>query len=170
MTAVEIEIDGQHNECLQFRPLQRSIRGRFDMNRVGEPNAKTKGATEWPVPIPSQRLGVNPDGTGYVLEPLHDAECEALLERIKSKGMSVEPAVQEFEGIDVPTWLFWLKRAVESGLAKVVKGKLPDTIDGTPRKDFINAPPQPSNTDKLTAALEAQTAAFNKLIEALSNK
>ena len=40
METIQIEIDGKHNENLHFRPLQRTIRGRFDFNRIGEPMAK----------------------------------------------------------------------------------------------------------------------------------
>lgn len=172
MQAIEIEVDGPHNENLRFRPLQRRIRGRFDIQRVGEPLAKLK-AHEWPTPIPAQRLGITADGDGYLLEPLHDAEYAALREKIGKGGKRLEPPVQEFESIHLPSWLYWMRRAVESGLARVVKGKLPDKIDGEPRKDFINAPPDPSATDKLTKTLEAQTNAFNRLaaaIEKLASK
>ncbi len=167
--AVEIAINGQHNEALHFRPLQRSIRGRFDFMRIGEPMAKVK-ATEWPTPIPSQRLGIEPDGTGYVVEPLHDEEFAPIKEKIEKLGMKLEPALQTFKGIDLPTWLFWIKQAVESGIAKVVSGKLPDKIDGKPRKTFIVNEPEPSATDKLTAAIEKQSAMFAKLLDRLGER
>lgn len=167
MKALEIEIDGQHNENLHFRPLQRSIRGRFDFNRVAEPMARLK-AGDWPTPIPSQRLGVDREGVGYLVEPLHDDKHAATREKIKKRGMELEPKLQVFENIDLPTWYFWLKRAVESGIAKIVSGKLPDRIDGEPRKNFILNEPEQSATDKLTAAIEKQTAMFAKLLEKLA--
>ena len=73
MKAIEIEIDGPCNERLHFRPLQKSIRGRFDMMRIGEPMAKVK-AQEWPTAIASQRLGIGPDGAGYDMEPVRGDE------------------------------------------------------------------------------------------------
>ena len=169
MKALELEIDGQHNENLHFRPLQRSIRGRFDFNRVAEPMARLKAAN-WPSPIPSQRLGIDADGVGFVVEPLHDDEHAATREKIEARGMKLEPKLQTFESIDLPTWLFWLKRAVESGIAKIVSGKLPDKIDGVARKNFILNEPEQSAADKLTAAIEKQTAMFEKLLDRLGEK
>lgn len=167
--AIEIEIDGIHNENLQFRPLQRSIRGRFDFLRISEPMSKMK-ANDWPVPIPSQKLGIDPDGNGYLLEPLHDPEHAPIKEKIEAQAMKLEPAIQTFEGIHLPSWLFWIQRAVESGLAKVVSGKLPEKIEGEPRKNFILAPPEKSTTDKLTEAISLQNELFEKLLAKLSEK
>jgi len=48
---IEIEVDGNRNECLHFRPLQRSIRGRLDLMRIGEPMSKML-TTDYPDPIP----------------------------------------------------------------------------------------------------------------------
>ena len=127
-------------------------------------------AHEWPVPIPSQRLGIDPDGNGYIREPLHDGEFAPIKEKIEKMGMKLEPAVQEFPAIDLPTWLFWMQRAVESGLAKVVGGKLPDHIEGKPKMNFVLNEPPTSATDKLTAAIERQTTMFAKLLERLGEK
>jgi len=166
MKTLEVKIDGSHNEHLYFRPLQRSIRGRFDLNRIAEPMARLKSA-KLPEPIPSQRLGIEPDGTGYVTEPLHEAKYAPIKEKILKAGMQLEPALQTFDDIDRASWLFWIKRAVESGLAKVVAGKLPDKIDGKPKMNFIVNEPGPSSTDRLTAAIQEQTALFRKLLERL---
>ena len=167
MQALEIEIDGPRNEALLFAPLQRSIRGRCDLMRLGAPECILE-AQKWPGPIPSQKLGIDPDGNGYLEEPLHAPEFSPHRERIEKKmGMKLEPAVQEFPGIHLPSWLFWIKRAVESGIAKVTKGKLPDVIDGKPRLNYVLAEPEATNTDKLTAALQQQTAAFNRLSDVI---
>jgi len=165
LTAVEIEIDGPQNEALYFPPLKRSIRGRFDMLRVSEPQAKVR-ASEWPTAIPSQRVGIDDQGTGYIVEPLHDAAHSALREKIQAMPAKLEPAKQEFAA-HAPTWLHFLKLAVESGIARVVKGKLPARIEGTPQTDFI-CQREPSTEDKLTAAIERQTQAFERLIEVLA--
>jgi hypothetical protein len=165
---VEIEVDTPRNSNLHFRPLQRSIRGRFDWNRIREPQARLK-SHEWPVPIPPQRLGIDADGNGYLVEPLHDEEHAAIREQIEDKlNEKLEPARQEFPGVHIPTWLFWIKRAVESGIARIVKGELPAVIDGTPKRNFIIADRKPNSADKLTAAIEAQTEAFNQLTAALT--
>ena len=139
------------------------------MNRVAEPMARLKSA-ELPLPIPGQRLGIDPDGTGYIHEPLHDEQFAPIREKIAKAGMSLEPPVQEFTGIDLPTWTFWLAKAVECGIAKVVSGKLPERIDGEPKRNFLFADPKPSPVDKLTAAIERQSALFERLLSKLGEK
>jgi len=166
--AVEVEVDGQLNESLCFRPLPgRTIRGRFDLNRVAEPMARLKSA-EWPRPIPGMRLGIDPENTGYVVEPLHDAEHAPIREKIVKQGMGLAPACESFEGIDVASWLFWLQRAVEAGVAKIVKGAFPDKLPGKPRLNFIVAEPRPSDSDRLAAAIERQNALMAQLLERMA--
>jgi len=169
MTPVEIEIDGERNESLYVRPLQRSIRGRFDLNRVGEPMARMK-TYRWPVPILSQRIGIDQDGVGYLSEPLHDGAHAPIKERIEKQGQRLEPELQTFANIHQPTWLFWIKRAVQSGLARVVGGSLPDKIDGKPRMNFIVDRPAETTGERLTAAIERQTIVLEKLLERLCNE
>jgi len=165
--SVDIDIDGTRNECLDFRPLPgRTVRGRFDLNRVAEPLAKLRTA-ELPEPVPGQRIGIDAEGVGYVAEPLYDVEHAAVRERIERRGLRLPPQRESFDGIDVVSWLYWLQRAAESGLARVVSGKLPEKIDGEPRKNFITAEPEKGPLDKLTAAIEAQTAMFARLLERL---
>ena len=163
---VEVEFDGPHNEGHYFRPLQRSVRGKFDMMRVGEPMARVQ-ASEWPLPIPSQRLGVDENGIGFVKEPLHDAEFAAIKEKIEKRGLKLEPAVTTFDAIDPPTWYFWMKKAVAAGIAKVVAGSLPSKIEGKPRMNFITNEPV-SATDKLAVAIDRQSSLMERLLERLA--
>jgi hypothetical protein len=162
---IEIEV-AQPNTNFHFRPLQRTVRGRFEMAAVPEPMAKIE-ASNWPLPIPGQRLGIDREGIGYIIEPLHEAGNAPIREKIEKRGAKLEPAQTLYEAIDLPTWHYWLKRAVDSGLCRIVAGKLPDAIEGTPRKNFILADPGPTAGDKLTAAIEAQTAAFAGLTAAI---
>jgi len=164
--AIEIEIDAPHNDQMYFRPLHRSGRGRYDVNRVTEPMARLK-ATEVPAPIPSQRIGIDTGGNGFIKEPLHEPAHKATREKLEKRGMKLAPAVERFENIDVPSWLFWLVQAVKSGIAKVVAGTLPETIDGKPQFNFITGDPPPSPADNLTAALNRQAAAFEGLTAAI---
>jgi hypothetical protein len=167
--AVEIEVDTEHNSNLFFRPLQRNVRGRFDWSRLHEPMARVK-AHEWPTPLPGQRLGVDAKGVGYIAEPLHDEQHAPTKERIEGKlHRKLEPAKQTFDNVHLPSWYYWMQRAVEAGIAQVVSGKLPDDIGGKPKKDFIFAEPERSDTDKLTAAIEQQTEAFRELTAAIGS-
>ena len=166
INAIEIAVEGPHNENLFFRPLQRAIRGRLDLMKIGEPMAKVK-TTEWPDPIPGQRLGIDPDGNGYVAEPLHDDEYATIKEQIEKRGQKLEPDIVEYENIDLPTWLYWIKRAVEDGICKLIKGKLPAKIEGEIRKNFIVSRPKQSEAQSLTAAIERQTQVFERLLAKL---
>ena len=124
MVSVVIEIDGQHNESLYFRPIQRTVRGRFDYMRDTEPMAKVAGGSE-PNPIVGQRLGYS-DGNGYVVEMLRTPEHKAIRDALERKGFRIPPEREEFENVDEATWLYWIDTAVRAGLARVVAGKLPE--------------------------------------------
>jgi len=164
---LEVEIDGSQNQCLCFRPLPgRRIRGRMDLNRVAEPMAKLL-TSQWPQPVPGQRIGIDAEGLGYVAEPLHDPEHATLREKIVKSGQRLAPPVETFEGIDQAGWLFWLRKAVEAGIARVVKGSFPDKLPGKPRMNFIMAEPKPSSDDRLVAAIERQNTLMAQLLERL---
>lgn len=164
MSTVTLEIDGPHNEAIYFRPLSRRVRGRWDYMRMGEPNSKIAAASE-PNPIPSQRIGYDLDKqVGFIDEPLHASEHKAIRERIEARGQRLPAEREEFTDADAATWLFWLKSAVEAGIARVVEGKLPDKLPGKPRVNFITTD-QPTATDKLTVAIDKQTAVLEKQAE-----
>ena len=152
---VEIEIDGPHNENLIFMPIgAKRVRGRFDWRRVREPLAAITAA-RWPAGgvIPGQRIGLDLEtGTGFVVDPLHDDANALTRERIVGQGLALPPARQEFPSVHVPTWLHWIKRAVEAGLAKIVTGALPAKIEGEPKLSFFGNPtvdPRDAMIDKL---------------------
>lgn len=148
-----IEIDGQHNECLAFRPLQRRIRGRFDYLRDSEPQSKL-AAGQLPQAVPGQRIGIA-DGVGFVEEPLHDDEHQAVRELLEARGAKLAPSREEFEDVDSPTWAYWLCRAVDAGVARIVDGKRPAKLDEAKvRKDFLLAEPGPSSADRLADVLD----------------
>lgn len=166
MKAFCIEID-DNNKALNFRPLSRRVRGTFDMLKMSEPMAKVR-ATEWPA-IPSQRLGIDENGNGYLEEPLHEEEFSALRQKIERLGQRLEPPRQTFEGIDINTWSFWCKSAVDAGHARLVSGTFPKIDEESARKDFLTAEPKTkSQTERLTLAIERQNELFAKLIEKLA--
>lgn len=163
MQALEIQIDGPLSEACFFRPLQRSIRGSFDLTKSRETNAIVE-FQKWGGPIPGQTIGISAEGFGFIREPLHEPQYAAIRERIEKRlNKRLEPDVQMFEQIHVPSWLHWLKAAVDAGLARIVKGKLPDTIEGTPQMNFVTGDDNTSIADKLTLAMQEQTAAFKEM-------
>jgi hypothetical protein len=163
---VEVEVNGKNNANLFFGPLGRSVRGRFELTNATRHDPAAAALTNrWSEPIPGQRIGIDVDaGEGFLIEPLHDEQYGATRDRIK-KTHKIEPAKQTFPA-HVPTWLYWLKRAVDAGLAKVTAGKLPDKIEGAKMDLFI--PHHKSATDKLAAAMERQAAAIEKQNEVFS--
>lgn len=158
---LEIEIDGKENECLHFRPLQRSIRGRFDFARLREPMSGVMRSA-WPEAIPSMRLGIE-GADGYLLEPLYNDEHKQAREKIELAGMKLADERETFANIDLPTWVFWLRRAIESGIAKIVSGKLPDRVEGTPQLSFITVR-EPSDTARLATAIEQTNVLLAELV------
>ena len=160
---VEVEIDGPRNNCLAFLPLQKRVRGRFDFARETEPQAGVMRAS-WPQPIPGQIIGI--DGAkGYIREPLHDEEHADAKEKIESRGMKLPDEREEFDSIDVVTWAFWLQRAIDAGLARIVSGTMPK-IDGEPKMSFF-VDRQPSESEQIAGLIKTQNVLLTKLIERL---
>ena len=165
---LEVEIDNDKCQDMFFGPLGRRLRGGYDVRRAArlDKDAHSVGNV-WPEPIPGQRLAVNPETKqGFVIEPLHDDRHAATREKITERKFArLEPHEQVFANIDVPTWLHHIKCAVEAGVAKVVAGKLPEKIEGNPRKYFHGSERKPTETATLTDAIREQTAAFTRLAD-----
>ncbi len=159
---VEIAIDGPRNDNLCFKPLQRTLRGTFDLNRVPEPLARMK-VNEFPRPIPGLHIAVDADKTtATITDPLHDPEHAAIKEKIEAMGMKLGPAVERFENIDANTWLYWMRRAVSAGTCKIVSGQFPAIDEAKARRDFIMPEirdPRDNLIDKLVAILYASLPA-----------
>lgn len=160
---IEIEIDGPRNQSCIFRPLQRRLRGRFDLRRCAEPAAMTKH-TEHPDCIPGQRLRLNTvTGKAELIEPLRLPEFAAIRERyeVNKRGEKVHsfPEHEAFESVDVKTWLYWLAVEVKAGMARLLSGVLPDPdkIDGV-RRNFYTAPTK-TREDKMATAIDRMAAA-----------
>jgi hypothetical protein len=131
---ITVEVDaGKSNANLFFQPLGKPIRGRFGFIRTQIPDAMRLAQKYNGADIPGQEIRIDPEnGAAAILEPLHRPENRAIKEKIEKDGATIPAAEEEFTDIHVPTWLFWLKRAVESGLARIVSGKFPADI-GTPK-------------------------------------
>jgi hypothetical protein len=123
----------------------------------------------WPQDVPGLRLGVDADtGEGYLAEPLHGDEYVVTREVVTARKLKLEPAAKRFPA-DKATWLFWIKRAVESGAAKVIAGKLPDEIEGEPKTAFM-VQHQKSSNDRLAEAINKQTEMFGRLLAELVSR
>jgi len=172
---IEIEFD-HRNANLSFLPLNgRVIRGRYDAREMRYGDTSDLLAS-WPEPIPGQRIGFDLEaGTAYIAEPLHDASQQVNADLVRKRGWNLAPAREEIPHAHKATWLYWMKRAVQNG-AKVLRGELPETIEGEPRKEFLSTR-QKSQSEILAEAVAHQTAELKRgndllvdLVKSLSAK
>jgi hypothetical protein len=159
---LEIEVDMERNGNWNFLPLGRTIRGRMDFTRELHAESIKVGREDFPKGIPGQRLTLNMD-----CGPTGDAEAtitdpipkdDALMKQLKKRNMQPPTEKETFPVHKdlIPSWLYWLKRGVEAGFVKVLRGKLPDKVDGKVIKRFSNPERQDVNAarlDNLTAIL-----------------
>lgn len=171
---VEVEVCGPNGQQLVFAPIGRSLRGYVDFSQ-----AKSKSAMSlrdrWPDPIPGQVLGIGEDGAKYVREPLYEPRYSATRKRIDARCVELPPERETFDSETAETWLYWLRRAVDSGLARIIKGELPaiESFPADVKKDFIFAPRKsgPSlaeSLDKMAEAIAANTAVLGELLKKLA--
>jgi hypothetical protein len=168
MPVIEIEADEKHNRSMFFLPLQRPIRGRLDFGREADPEA-IRLTRDFPTPIPGQRIFFDPDREeAAVVEPLHGDEHKALRELIASKNLgALDP-----ERVTVPapkdthrTFYYWLRRAIDAGLARVVRGTIPDMeeiqkrMKGRIQKSWIVPDRGPDRKDRIIEKLVALVGA-----------
>jgi hypothetical protein len=162
---IEVEVDTPTNSNWFFPPMRRSLRGAFDFNRVPEPSGRR--AAEFPRAIPGERLTLNVStGTATLHEPLYDPQHRETRAKIERRGMALQDENHVIEGVHLPTWLFWIANAVKQGTVKIVRGKLPEKIDGTPDLTILSRQ-APTKTDALLAQMADQnerlTVAFEKM-------
>ncbi len=151
----------QMNADAFFRPLQRTVRGKFDFSRALDPHARMK-SFDLP-PIPGQRLALDlKSKQGKLIEPLRDEAHEAVLRRIKAflakqavsvpvradlplaDALGLEVAEQTWDlsqqrlttPYDVPTWCYWMHHLVKGGHGRLVSGEFPKKLEGQPTKRF----------------------------------
>jgi len=163
---VEVEVCAPSHRKLFFRPIGRSVRGRVAFSAESQ-HASHK---RWPEPVPGIVLGVNlATGETYLRDPIFDPEQHNLRQTISERGYRLPPEREEFSGETPATWVFWLQRAVEAGLARVIKGELPDvdSLEGEPRRHFITAPPRRPDAS-MADALKAMAGAIQENTRVLS--
>src|SRR5882757_5453439 len=108
---LEVEFDTANNANVFFQPLQRTLRGRFDVRRMKDAG---RLFSEWPQPIPGQRLSVNFDsGECEIIEPLWEAPYTATRERIEQRGMKLAPGKESVQAHPA-TLHFWLRELIDA--------------------------------------------------------
>jgi hypothetical protein len=180
-TAVEIEVSGPNAMRLQFEPIGRSLRGAVDFSTLRTHDANDQ-RTRWPDPVPGKVIGVAADGQKYIREPLHEAKYDKLRKQISNRGFLIPEERETFDSETAITWRYWMRRAVDAGYARIIKGSLPEIAEfeppkppadpSKPRKNFLlaetdNKNPLAESLDKLAASVAAQTVVMMKLLEKL---
>lgn len=171
-SVIEITIEGPKNENLIFAPLGRMLRGAFDLMRDDWPRAAELRGKFGTHRIPGQVLGIDPETCTAWIRDLA-AEHPDTRPKIERMGYTLPPARETvpIQPDEVPTWLYWMRRAVEGNLAAVTKGALPELRDITgPVKKHFMSEPQKSPTDRLAEAVEKQNELMAKLLESLAKK
>lgn len=151
------------------------------MNRTVDLGAaELRGA--WPEKIPGVRLELHqPDGKAVIVDPLAadgDPRQEKNRARIVRGGFSLPPGREEVSVEDVPTFIWWMSRAVSGGHAKLVGGKFPDVSGAKVRTRFYTEEqkdPRDRTLHTLVALLLAslpadKRAAAEKVISELSGE
>ena len=136
---IEIAVDAL-DKHLYFPPLSRQIRGTVDFRRIADrdPGA-LQMSRDWGT-VPGEVLGIDREGKVYVREPLHDAGHKRLKERIERAGMRLQDEVTTFDAADLARVLWTIKRAVDGGIATILKGRLPETMPEDPDKRVATDP------------------------------
>lgn len=145
---------------VQFPPLQRMLRAEFSPNEIRLRDAASHERMGLlPGVIPGQRIeliiqDLDPlgpgriPGQGRILEPLHLPEHARTKDWIERLPARLETQT-ELADIDAGTWLFWMARLVEDGLAVSLASSnpVPSSYDvkqrfGEPIYSGIGQPPE----------------------------
>jgi hypothetical protein len=159
---IEVEVDHELGRSLDFFPIGRQLRSRLDFKQMRSEHSAGL-LKKFPDPIPGQIIGINPSlQKGWIREPLHDARYAAMRKQIEKAEFDLAPEITEIANVDVPTWLFWLRRALDAKCVRVLSGKVPQIaeIEGQPRTERFGV----QSRDKTIDTLVAQN---QKLIELL---
>lgn len=171
---IEVEVGATRNCNLLFPAIGKRIRGRFDPVLASRTDGQAPSiVNDFQHPIPGQVLGLDMEtGVGYIRDRLHDEENAVLRKKLEKKHR-LPADRQEFRNVHVPTWLFWIKRAVECGACVVIAGNLPDETSEEPQFATPLAKAsqtRKSPTAKLTEAIDRQTAMFERVLLKLAEK
>ena len=152
-----IEVDTPNCGNLFFYPADRIIRGRWSHLRMKEPNAAMLVHQWGDDGIPGQRITFDlRSGEAAIEEPLHDPEYRELAKKIEKRGYKLAPARQTFPMVDdnaKATWIHWMKRAIDDGTAKLVRGDFPAKLPGVAKTRFGTTVASDASGDKVDKLL-----------------
>lgn len=159
---IEVEMAARLGAPVFCPPLQRTVRGRIVVAELSEASGELM--RDWPVAVPGKVIGLDEQGHVYIRDRLHEPAFAHLCDKLKAKELRPGPERENLGLVDRPTILFWLRRIVDAHLGEVIKGELPERIEGTPRVRFVGAEPAP---DPALAAIDRLAAIMGSLLERL---
>jgi len=127
---LECEVDTATDGNLWFPPMQQTIRGRLDFMRMArrEQNA-LKLFNSFPRGVPGQRLRIDlRTKKCSVVEPLHEAEWEGTRDEIIRRRLPIPKRSEDVPAAHMPDWLHEIKRSVDAGHLRIVKGEFPKDL------------------------------------------
>jgi hypothetical protein len=165
---VEIVIDTSRNGDVLFHPAGERVRGAFQPVNVAAEDIGQL-VRDFPRGIPGATIAFDPaTGTGFIRDPLTSPELTKEREAIERRAggllgqpakVEYPPAEKRFDSAHAGTWLGWMRRLVASGVAKLVRGKLPDSDPPDMKRGFYHTPkvdPSTATINQLVALLAAQ--------------
>jgi hypothetical protein len=127
---LEVEVDAPKDSHLWFPPIGAAVRGRLDLMRLvkRDPHAAML-TSHFPKGVPGQRIHIDLAAKQCsIVEPLHDAEWADCKRELERRSLPIPQAVELHPGAHVPDWLWGVKRAIDAGYVRIVKGELPDDL------------------------------------------
>jgi hypothetical protein len=157
----EIIIEGDTGDGRNpyFPPTGTKIRGKLVANDVREPTVAMSRFRN--CVFPGQRLHFDQGSRKLWLEEtLYGDGCA--LERSAIAGLYklAEPRTDFSGEHDLSTVLFWMKRLVDAGLARLIHGQFPDKLPGKPRTEWFSQSESKDEQkiDRLTKLVETLAA------------
>lgn len=170
-STIEIEVASSSNAALHFYPTDSRLRGRFDARLLPAGRSSAVLAQNWPDAIPGQVIGIDTaKGEAWVRDRLYEPQFQALRRKIEKLGYSLPPERIDISKPHVPTWHFWMARAVESGAAAILSGQLPpaDSLrDEAKTSRFVQ---QESPAERALRQLAEQNASLVQAIGELAKQ
>lgn len=153
-----LEVEFVGNRDHYFRPMGRVIRGRLETSAMPERGAADL-AREFPS-VPGMILGLSDDGAAYLREPLCELANAGLRKKLEKRFIIADER-EDLGKADLPTFVWWIGKAIEAELARIVRGTLPE-VKGRVRKNFLHAERKDPARELQRMQLAAQLALMNK--------
>jgi hypothetical protein len=171
-----IEVRNKMNAGLHWKPTQTTLRGALDFRATGDPEFFAL-SMKLPDGVPGQCIRLDTgERRAVIYDPLNLPEHESTRNRLEQTIKAASPLSgrlkfaesQDFKEVDLPTWVYWLKRAVEAGYAVVLSGNLDAVkVEGPVRKEFLHAKREDPKERTVEALLKQNQALIALLVEHL---